>query len=53
MKRMETIIIYSSKYGYTVNVNEFLYHLIMNLFTSSDHESVYHSGKFDYEFVYH
>ncbi len=36
-----------------VNVNEFLYHLIMNLFTSSDHESVYHSGKFDCEFVYH
>ena len=36
-----------------MNVNEFLYHLILNLFTSSDNEKVYHFGCFDHEFVYH
>jgi hypothetical protein len=36
-----------------VNVNEFVYHLILNLFTSSDSEKVYHFGCFDHEFVYH
>jgi hypothetical protein len=36
-----------------VNVNEFLYHLTMNLFTSSDSEKVYHYCCFDNELVYH
>lgn len=31
----------------TVNVNEFLYHLTLNLFTSSDSEKVYHFSCFD------
>jgi len=36
-----------------VNVNEFLYHLTLNLFTSSDSEKVYHFSRFDNEIVYH
>jgi len=36
-----------------VNVNEFLYHLTLNLFTSSDSEKVYHICRFDHEIVYH
>lgn len=36
-----------------VNVNEFLYHLTLNLFTSSDSEKVYHLCSFDNEIVYH
>ncbi len=36
-----------------MNVNEFLYHLTLNLFTSSDSEKVYHFCSFDNERVYH
>jgi hypothetical protein len=41
------------QYLQSVNVNQFLYHLIMNLFTSSDNEKVYQFTCFDYEFLYH
>ena len=35
------------------NVNEFLYHLLLNLFTNSDIQKVYHFVSFDTEKVYH
>lgn len=38
---------------HNVNVNEFLYHLLLNLFTSSDNEKVYHFVIFDTQKVYH
>ena len=36
-----------------VNVNEKVYHLTMNLFTTNDSQKVYHIPFFDNEKVYH
>jgi len=36
-----------------VNVNEKVYHLITNLFTTHDHEKVYHFRDYEHELVYH
>lgn len=35
------------------NVNEFVYHVLLNLFTSCAIEKVYHLTSFDTEKVYH
>ena len=36
-----------------MNVNEIVYHLTMNLFTTNDSQSVYHIPVFDNEKVYY
>ena len=51
MAAQNTIIAIPAIIG--VNVNEKVYHLTMNLFTTNDNEKVYHIPFFDNEIVYH
>ena len=48
-------LLLEAKYAtaWIANVNEFLYHALLNLFTSCAIEKVYHFDIFDTEFVYH